>query len=84
MRWWQHPLFGDLLGLPPPEIPRSWARRMTSLDEVFQSPRLALANHWPTVEALGDEDLCCMACRSMIVPTATAHSAAAASRIATL
>ena len=20
-RWWQHPLFGDLLGLPPPEIP---------------------------------------------------------------
>jgi hypothetical protein len=38
-RWWQHPLFGDILGLPPPEIPRSWARRMKSLDEVFQSPR---------------------------------------------
>jgi hypothetical protein len=39
LRWWQHPLFGDILGLPPPEIPRSWARRMTSLDECFQSPR---------------------------------------------
>ena len=38
-RWWQHPLFGDILGLPPPEIPRSWARRMKSLDEVFQTPR---------------------------------------------
>jgi hypothetical protein len=38
-RWWQHPLFGDILGLPPPEIPRSSARRMKSLDEVFQSPR---------------------------------------------
>ena len=37
-RWWQHPLFGDILGLPPPEIPRSSARRMKSLDEVFQSP----------------------------------------------
>ena len=21
-RWWQHPLFGDICGLPPPEIPR--------------------------------------------------------------
>ena len=21
-RWWQHPLFGDIWGLPPPEIPR--------------------------------------------------------------
>jgi hypothetical protein len=38
-RWWQHPLFGDILGLPPPEIPRLWARRMKSLDEVFQAPR---------------------------------------------
>jgi hypothetical protein len=37
--WWQHPLFGDILGLPPPEIPRWQARRMKSLDEVFQSPR---------------------------------------------
>ncbi len=34
LRWWQHPLFGDILGLPPPEIPRSSARRMKSLDEV--------------------------------------------------
>jgi hypothetical protein len=33
-RWWQHPLFGDILGLPPPEIPRSSVRRMKSLDEV--------------------------------------------------
>jgi hypothetical protein len=39
LRWWQHPLFGDILGLPPPEIPRSWARRMTSLDKCSQSPR---------------------------------------------
>lgn len=37
--WWQHPLFGDILGLPPPEIPRWRAGRMKSLDEVFQSPR---------------------------------------------
>jgi len=22
LRWWQHPLFGDVCGLPPPEIPR--------------------------------------------------------------
>jgi hypothetical protein len=38
-RWWQHPLFGDLLGRPPPEITRSRARRMHSLDEVLESPR---------------------------------------------
>src|SRR5215218_7330337 len=38
-RWWQHPLFGDVCGLPPPEIPRWRARAMRSLDEVFQSPR---------------------------------------------
>jgi hypothetical protein len=38
-RWWQHPLFGDLLGLPPPGIPPPRARRMHSLDEVFESPR---------------------------------------------
>jgi hypothetical protein len=38
-RWWQHPLFGDLLGLPPPEIPRRSLGRMRSADEVFQSPR---------------------------------------------
>lgn len=34
-RWWQHPLFGDYSGLPPPGIPRSRARLMVSLDEVF-------------------------------------------------
>jgi hypothetical protein len=38
-RWWQHPLFGDILGLPPPEIPPPRLQRMKSLDEVFQSPR---------------------------------------------
>ena len=38
-RWWQHPLFGDVCGLPPPEIPKWRARAMRSLDEVFQSPR---------------------------------------------
>jgi hypothetical protein len=35
-RWWQHPLFGDYCGRPPPEIPRDRLRRMKSLDEVFQ------------------------------------------------
>jgi len=38
-RWWQHPLFGDPSGLPPPGIPRSRARQMVSLDEVFESRR---------------------------------------------
>jgi hypothetical protein len=39
-RWWGHPLFGDLLGLPPPEIPPDvLRRRMKSLDELFESPR---------------------------------------------
>jgi hypothetical protein len=38
-RWWQHPLFGDIRGRPPPEIPRSNLGRMRSLDECFQSPR---------------------------------------------
>jgi hypothetical protein len=38
-RWWQHPLFGDILGLPPPEIPPPRVQRMKSLDEIFQSPR---------------------------------------------
>src|SRR5690348_10962878 len=37
-RWWQHALFGDICGLPPPEIPRSNLGRMRSLDECFQSP----------------------------------------------
>jgi hypothetical protein len=32
LRWWQHPLFGDPQGLPPPPE----LRRMKSLDEVFQ------------------------------------------------
>jgi len=39
VRWWQHPLFGDVCGLPPPEIPKPRLRHMTSLDEVFRSPR---------------------------------------------
>jgi hypothetical protein len=39
VRWWQHPLFGDLLERPPPELPRRQAARMRSLDEVYQSPR---------------------------------------------
>jgi hypothetical protein len=38
-RWWQHPLFGDVTGLPPPEIPRPRLVRMKSLDEVFQGER---------------------------------------------
>jgi len=38
-RWWQHPLFGDLLGLPPPEIPAARRREMKTLDEVLQWPR---------------------------------------------
>ena len=38
-RWWQHPLFGDICGLPPPQIPRPNLGRMRSLDECFQSPR---------------------------------------------
>jgi hypothetical protein len=39
VRWWQHPLFGDLLGLPPPGLPNRPARRTRSLDEVFQGAR---------------------------------------------
>lgn len=39
LRWWQHPLFGDLLGLPPPHLPRRTVRRMRSPDEVFEGPR---------------------------------------------
>jgi hypothetical protein len=38
-RWWEHPLFGDLLQRPPPEVPRSRVERMRSLDEQFASPR---------------------------------------------
>ncbi len=36
-RWWQHPLFGDATGLPPPHLTRRDARRMRSLDEVSQA-----------------------------------------------
>jgi hypothetical protein len=36
VRWWQHPLFGDLLGLPPPSLRNGSARKMKSLDEVHQ------------------------------------------------
>ena len=36
-RWWQHPLFGDITGLPPPDIPPARLARMKSLDEAFQS-----------------------------------------------
>jgi hypothetical protein len=39
LRWWQHALFGDYWGRPPPELPRLRLRRMTSLDEVFQGER---------------------------------------------
>jgi len=35
-RWWQHPLFGDYSGLPPPGIPRARLRRMWSADERFR------------------------------------------------
>jgi hypothetical protein len=38
LRWWQHLLFGDITGLPPPEIPRPRVARK-SLDEGFQWPR---------------------------------------------
>jgi hypothetical protein len=38
-RWWEHPLFGDLLSRPPPELTRANAARMRSLDELFASPR---------------------------------------------
>jgi hypothetical protein len=34
-RWWQHPLFGDITGLPPPGIPPRHAARMKSPDEAF-------------------------------------------------
>jgi hypothetical protein len=38
-RWWQHALFGDLLGLPPPDLPSPVVRRMKSADELLRSPR---------------------------------------------
>jgi hypothetical protein len=33
-RWWQHELFGDISGRPPPGIGRDVARKMKSLDEM--------------------------------------------------
>ena len=33
LRWWQHPLFGDLSGRPPPGLTRATAARMRSRDE---------------------------------------------------
>jgi hypothetical protein len=42
LRWWQHPLFGDPSGLPPPHLRRDLARRMRSLDEIpAQAARVA-------------------------------------------
>ncbi len=39
LRWWQHPLFGDYKGLPPPGIPRARLRRMWSRTS-YSSPRV--------------------------------------------
>ena len=33
-RWWQHPLFGEPDGKPPPQLGRRRANRMRSLDEL--------------------------------------------------
>jgi hypothetical protein len=33
LRWWAHPLSGDILGLPPPALKPHRRRRMVSLDE---------------------------------------------------
>lgn len=33
-RWWQHPLFGDASGRPPPGLTKRAAARMRSLDEL--------------------------------------------------
>ncbi len=33
VRWWKHPLFGDLLGRPPPHLTKRQRRKMRSLDE---------------------------------------------------
>jgi hypothetical protein len=32
-RWWEHPLFGDISGRPPPGLRLDLAKRMRSLDE---------------------------------------------------
>jgi hypothetical protein len=39
LRWWQHPLFGDLFGLPPPHLGPQRAARMRSMDELKWAPR---------------------------------------------
>ena len=36
-RWWEHPLFGNPDGLPPPEIRKARLRRMRSADERIPS-----------------------------------------------
>lgn len=41
-RWWQHPLFGNPNGLPPPGISRVRLRRMVSLDELMRQPKARL------------------------------------------
>jgi hypothetical protein len=52
-RWWQHPLFGDILGLPPPDIPARARRRMKSLDELFQSRDERCSPNWGCFTAGG-------------------------------
>jgi len=37
-RWWQHPLFGEPDGKPPPHLGRRQAARMRSLDELAWTP----------------------------------------------
>ncbi len=38
-RWWQHPLFGDAEGRPPPGIAPARLRQMFSADELLQARR---------------------------------------------
>ena len=40
VRWWQHPVFGDYEGRPPPQIPRRRCQRMASQDEYEAGLRL--------------------------------------------
>jgi len=42
VRWWAHPLFGDLCGLPPPGIPTRRLYAMRSLDECFAPAQIRL------------------------------------------
>lgn len=39
LRWWQHPLFGDASGRPPPGLTRAKAARMRSQDELERGRR---------------------------------------------